>query len=466
MKRKVFVFCIGGTGLRVMKSVIMLLAAGFDSKGYDIIPILVDPHQDLKEKSDLDILIDDYIKICGFITGSGANKCEALDGFFKATVKQWQMLDNEQNPTSDSMADQRMFQEYLGLGSMDTSDINHYLIQTLYSTENLKNKLSVGFKGNPNVGIVVLGEMIQGADWFGGFLRHMEKDDRVFIISSIFGGTGASGYPLLEKKIRGCLDKPAVCGAVMGAVTVLPYFSLEDPTVTNSSIDSSNFLTKTKAALSYYQNTVKSDFLYYVGDSSMMKSYKNDETKQEDPAHFIELVAATALFDFLDREKQTTQQYMSRGIREDKEVLDVTSAGDGYKPIVKCMADFRLLHNLMNFIRTESSFPLRKTRKMDERFFEGDESYATLDKFFTYFEKWYNELADNKRGFAPLTNHVDMSNPIKGLSVEANRAYYVLDMVKRSNEAKGINENLKLRNLLDFAYKAIDNHTSKITSKL
>ena len=60
-KKRVFVFCIGGTGLRVMKSIVMLLSAGYDSKGYSLVPVLIDPHQDLKEKTQLDDLIDSYI---------------------------------------------------------------------------------------------------------------------------------------------------------------------------------------------------------------------------------------------------------------------------------------------------------------------------------------------------------------------------------------------------------------------
>ena len=36
---KVFVFCVGGTGIRVMKSVIMLAASGMKTNGYDIVPM-------------------------------------------------------------------------------------------------------------------------------------------------------------------------------------------------------------------------------------------------------------------------------------------------------------------------------------------------------------------------------------------------------------------------------------------
>lgn len=48
--KKVFVFCIGGTGIRVMKSIMMLLAGGMKTNGYAVVPIILDPHLDLEEK--------------------------------------------------------------------------------------------------------------------------------------------------------------------------------------------------------------------------------------------------------------------------------------------------------------------------------------------------------------------------------------------------------------------------------
>ena len=60
---KVFVFCIGGTGLRVMKSVVMMAAAGMRTSGYDIVPVIIDPHVDLEENTILTTTIGDYIKV-------------------------------------------------------------------------------------------------------------------------------------------------------------------------------------------------------------------------------------------------------------------------------------------------------------------------------------------------------------------------------------------------------------------
>ena len=39
--KKVFVFCVGGTGIRVMKSVTMLMASGMSTNGYTVIPVIL-----------------------------------------------------------------------------------------------------------------------------------------------------------------------------------------------------------------------------------------------------------------------------------------------------------------------------------------------------------------------------------------------------------------------------------------
>ncbi len=463
-KKRVFVFCIGGTGLRVMKSIIMLLSAGYDSKGYSLVPILIDPHQELKEKTQLGDLINSYINVYGYVTGQNVdNANNSLTGFFSTEIEKWESLDNQQNPTNAPMASQSSFGSYLGVSRIGDKDINRYLLQTLYSEANLNNKLSVGFKGNPNVGTVVLNDMIKGADWFDAVKSHFQKDDRIFIISSIFGGTGASGYPLLEKTIRNSVGRPNLQKALMGAVTVLPYFALDDPTTTGSSIDSSSFLTKTKAALAYYEKTVKSDYLYYIGESSQKKSYQNDEAKQDNPAHFIELVAATALFDFLGKERQTKTQYLSRAIRDDKEVLDVESAGDGYRDVVKVLADMKLLQELVTFIQTESSFPLKKTRGIDDAFYK-DSSFHELENFLERHAEWYKQIANNKRGFAPLSDCDEMRDPVKGIYIDKKQPDYVLRMIQESNKMKK-EDCLILRHLLESAYKAINRYTNVIVKK-
>ncbi len=462
--KKVFVFCVGGTGIRVMKSITMLMAGGMSTNGYTVVPIILDPHLDLEEKKNLHSLLDSYINIYKNSINNGTSTLNPLDGFFNSEIKLLSQLNNQSNDTQEPVGSKEKFSSYIKTSNLRADDINNYLVETLYSSKNLDSQLSVGFKGNPNMGTVVLGEMIEGADWFKAFKIHCEKDDRIFIISSIFGGTGASGYPLLEKKIKGAENEPAVKNALMGAVTVLPYYGLKDPASTNSDIDSANFYTKTKSALAYYEGTVLSDYLYYIGEKTLKQVYENDEKKQDDKANFIELVAASALFDFLKREKPETRQFLSRAIEKDVDSLDRSSLGKGYDPLVKSVADYMLLSALAGELPKEKYFPLKKNRGFNESFYK-DEPFKALEHFNAIYNKWYSELAQNKRAFAPL--HYDdlqkMSGWIVGLELDAkDDSYYLLEMIKASNKDKSDKHSNKFRYFLQFAYDAINYYTSKI----
>lgn len=468
--KRVFVFCIGGTGLRVMKSVTMLLAAGMDAKGYAVIPIIIDPHMDLEEKRNLQTLIDEYENLYDRLALHDNERQGPVSGFFSTDILDIARLTARQNDISEPVAEKGSFGQYLNIGNLRSDNVNTYLVQTLFSQANLDNDLSVGFKGSPNVGTVVLGEMIKGADWFQAFCNACEKGDRIFIISSIFGGTGASGYPLLEKKVRNSTDYPQVRDAMMGAVSVLPYFSLEDPATTDSDIDSANFLTKTKSALAYYEHSVLSDYLYYVGEQGMRTTYANDEKKQDDKAHFIELVAATALFDFLSKtDRPDKTQVMSRAIKEDADPLSMSSLGDAYGDIVKAVADMMMLSRLVHFLPDEKQFPLSRNRGFDAGFY-ADKSFDDLRNFLTRFSQWYRELAGNTRGFAPLEianpdiRSANLSYWIRDYSLDAkDESYYLLDMIRASNSDKEDDTHTqKFRRFLNYAYQAIDKYTSKI----
>jgi len=463
--KKVFVFCIGGTGLRVMKSITMLMASGMSTNGYTVVPIILDPHLDLDEKKNLHQLLDRYIDIYRRSVDNGSQTLNPLDGFFNSEIRLLEQLNNQNNNTNQQVGQKQKFGAYIGRSNLGINDINNYLVETLFSTKNLNNDLSVGFKGNPNVGTVVLGEMIEGADWFKAFKNHCEKDDRVFIIGSIFGGTGASGYPLIEKKIRDSQDSPAVKNVTMGAVTVLPYFGLKDPNMSNSDIDSANFYTKTKAALAYYASgKLKSDFLYYIGETSLRQVYENDEAKQDDKAHFIELVAASALFDFLKKERPEKPQYLSRAIENNTESLSWKDMGNGYSDIVKTVADYMVLRILIEELPKEKYFPLQNERGFNESFYK-DAAFTSLKDFTELYFNWYNELATNKRAFAPI--HYDdpahMGSWIKGLELDAkDDSYYLLNMIKASNASRNEGHSNKFRFFLEFAHQSIDSFTKKI----
>lgn len=143
------------------------------------------------------------------------------------------------------------FKEFINIDGMSRE--NKAMVKMLFSEANLNADMNVGFKGNPNIGSVVLNQIITAKE-FTNFANSFEQGDKIFIISSIFGGTGASGFPLLVKTLRTgtTFDNHALINvAEIGAITILPYFRLK--TNADSSIDSGTFISKAKSALAYYE---------------------------------------------------------------------------------------------------------------------------------------------------------------------------------------------------------------------
>ena len=312
---KLYVFGIGGTGSRVLKSLAMLMAAGVkvqDNSGncYEIVPIVIDPDHAAADYTRMVKLFQDYKKVRNELTFSSANKNTFFMNDINLSVLSG-LSQTEQITMSLGNTQNIDFKTYIGLNSMKEfngrEDANFALTSMLFSERNLNSTMDVGFKGNPNIGSIVLNQFVD-SDEFINFAASFNQGDRIFIISSIFGGTGASGFPLLLKNLRAIPNtingNGLIKDAPIGAISVFPYFDVApDNNVDEnqrSQIDSSTFISKTKAALTYYDNNVsEANVLYYIGDN-ISKQYNNSEggSTQKNDAHFIELAAALAIMDF------------------------------------------------------------------------------------------------------------------------------------------------------------------------
>jgi len=299
MENKIYVFGIGGTGSRVLKSLTMLLAAGVDCGVNTIVPIIIDKDKSNGDYTKTSDIIDEYIAVNNEMSTntSSANK----NKFFKTKIKLLnsglllELKDNDQ-----------CFENFLGLLSTE----NRALTEILFSRETLDMDMKAGFRGNPNMGSVVLNQFDQSPT-FDDFANDFTSGDKIFIISSIFGGTGASGFPLLRK----ILHEPRTDGkyanwgivnnAPLGAITILPYYKLE-----SGKINSSEWNDKTKAALHYYKSEDKGlDTLYYIGTNNRTTYFQSEDTvggaNQKDPAHIVEMAAAMAILDFANPENDS-----------------------------------------------------------------------------------------------------------------------------------------------------------------
>ncbi len=206
------------------------------------------------------------------------------------------------------------FSQYLdknALNTNPTTKLTGSLLEALYDTSGDNTKeteleldMAKGFKGNPNIGSVVFHKLKDSPE-YATFASQFQPGDKVFIVSSIFGGTGASGFPELVKAIRHDNTHHDLQSAVIGASLILPYFKLDTPTdsADTGAIDHTLFNTKTKAALGYYKSAGINDIvnaIYYVGDENMDNYvYAEGEQRQQNKAHVVEFVAATSIIQFL-----------------------------------------------------------------------------------------------------------------------------------------------------------------------
>ena len=164
------------------------------------------------------------------------------------------------------------------------------------------------------------------------------------------------------------------------------------------------------------------------------------------------------------KEKPETQQFLTRAIEDAKNSLDLVSLGEGYKELVKRVADYKLLSAFINILPKESFFPLSKNRSFDKNFYK-DAAFQALQRFTEIYDKWYYELSTNKRAFAPLNteNLKKMEGWVKTVSLDAkDDSYYLLKMIQASNANKEKDHDNKFRFFLQFAHDAIEYYTKKI----
>lgn len=413
---KLFVFCIGGTGSRVLRSLVELLASGvkIDSNFDTIVPIIIDPDEGSGEVTRTINVINTYKKIRKELSfdNSSQNTFFGTDISTEDYPKVILPLKNTQNSK---------FSEYIGYDSL--SKANKALASMLFSKKNLASDMTVGFKGNPNVGSVVLNQL-QNSEDFQKICQKFSDGDRIFVISSIFGGTGASGFPILVKNLRSLdpniANSNIIRQAPIGAITVLPYFNVEKNS--ESEIDSSTFMAKTKAALTYYNKSVKEcNAIYYVGDDTRV-SYKNSEggSTQKNNAHVIEFISALSIIDFMSisNDKIKTDRstgcaidtiYKEYGVKykdvKELQCLNITNFSEQTLAITrKPLSQFVLF---MKFLDKSIIDKYKDQTWAKELGFSSDDFYGTdFYKYLSNFREmtisWYKEMEDNKRGFSPF----------------------------------------------------------------
>lgn len=464
---KIFVFGIGGTGARVLRSLTMLLASGVKIKNPDaeFIPIIVDMDTANGDTDRTKKLINKYREIRETSYTQKTN-----EGFFAPVLKNLASYkaDNFKGYIQDSFQLEfgnidDTFYRYIKGDQLDP--INENLMEALFDNSpptsvggkgttptELHLKLSLGFKGNPNIGSIVFNNL-KHTDEYRYFEDICSENDKVFIVSSIFGGTGSAGFPQLVKSLRNS-DKLTVKNVQIGALVVMPYFNIGR--AKESVIDANNFKSKTKAALSYYASELDGlvNDTYYIGCNEIGDAYENHEggESQKNNAHIVELLGASGILHFVNNNKPDMQgpdwkkfgfNYFEYGIKSDSSSIDFRHF-------------FQQEHaNLLALVRLGYFSKFVKEQIGNKRFlksqfakhlnlsiekFQVDHFYAQLNSFLTEdFYTWLQELEKNKPAFEPFNLNEDYRRFIKHKEVKRlDEMFFIQALSKLEKQNEGI----------------------------
>lgn len=453
MSRKLYIFAIGGTGSRVLKALTMLFASGVKI-GNDfetVIPIIIDPdtsNGDLNRTKDILRLYQEI-----------RNQVDQPDDFYAQEIKTINEItvnspvvnpDYFQFKLKDT--DTNTFNQYIGFDSLseeiaEKDDKN--FVRLLYSAQNLRSNLDVGFKGNPNMGSIILNQFTNSED-FKRFGQTFDDDDAIFIVNSIFGGTGAAGFPLLLKNFRGNKNIPRhakIKEAPIGGITYLPYFSLSK----NEEINAESFEEKAKIAIDYYNRTIISlnqiNTLYFIGNrgNTNQEEYAVGGQEQKNKAHFLELAGALAVLDFCKNINSITRttQIKEFGIEHDAQSLTFADLNiENAKQLSPPLTKFKLyteyldkgLSRSLNTSRwTKSNIKLTPGNKqslLDKNYFNSAEYKTQIRSFNRYFDEWIKEMKDNRPAFSPF-EEIGADNAleiVKGQTPKGNRSFKAVDI--------------------------------------
>ena len=217
------------------------------------------------------------------------------------------------------------------------------LLEVLYTEQERETKLEKGFRGHPSIGSAIMaGQMgFQTTPEFQRLQEQVQQDignghsSTIVLVGSIFGGTGAAGFPTVARMLREEFADHAGGAVRIGGVLILPYFSFAPEGQRDEmAAKSSEFLLSTQAALEFYDQSEYQDHydqLYVIGDTdqSQVESYAIGASEQKNDPHFIELYGALAAIDFLTGTAQGPADKVAMVARHDPARIEWTDLPGG-----------------------------------------------------------------------------------------------------------------------------------------
>ena len=322
MAKQFFVLGIGGTGMRCIESLIHLCAMGmFDDT--DIHLLALDTDSNNGNFNRLKALKDAYQSTKG---NDEAQRVALKDSFFTANIKYYEFSPNYQTKSTFKAVFDYGNTQYQRKEEADLADL---VLSSDVEDFNLRH----GYRAQTHLGSMMMYHSIIEAakearpNDLQKFLSTLTTactsgNPRVFILGSVFGGTGASSIPIIPQaltKAAEIINGGAVNilrSAYFGSTLLTGYFNFKSPSeseLQNQKViaTSERFALNSQVAMMFYDDdtTVKSTYqrFYMLGTDGLSwnpMQHKEVSTTitggelQENDSHYIELMAACAALDF------------------------------------------------------------------------------------------------------------------------------------------------------------------------
>lgn len=355
MAQQYFVLGIGGTGMRCIESLIHLCAMGmFDDT--DIHLLALDTDKNNGNFGRLKELKEAYVNTKGL---KAEDRVAHKDTFFSANIKYYEFSPNYETKST--------FKEVFNYGDTQYNHREQTDLADLVLDKNVEEfNLQHGYRAQTHLGSMMMYQSIVEAsqspisnglkEFVSALITETTSGKaKVFILGSVFGGTGASSIPIIPQALsraaqiisNGSAD--ILRNAYFGSTLLTAYFNFNLPDANQLSqqkviATSDKFALNSQVAMMFYDDdaTVRSIYqrFYMMGTNGLnwnpMQSEATKTNKtltggaaQKNDSHYIELLAASAALDFLscdenklseDKENYKTE-YLYRAV-EDNDKFD------------------------------------------------------------------------------------------------------------------------------------------------
>ena len=314
-----YIVSIGGTGAKCVESILHAAAAGLFGK--EKIQILfIDPDESNGNLTRTRETLATYQACRRAIAGSSLSV-----SWMQTPIEALEVWSPFGGSLNKSLGSYFNYESY----AFNSPGLGH-LFDVLYTQGERDAELDVGFRGRPAIGSAIMSQVKldhTSQEPWRSLLQNIELDlgaggggdkTRIFICGSIFGGTGASGFPTIGRLLKNKLERSGMSDRVkIGGLLMLPYFQFNVPAEQDPGAiyaRPEQFLLNTEAALRYYQAQPIFDSVYLLGDQdpSPIKDFSIGKNTQKNDPHFIELYAALAARHFMEQAEMEPVVLLSR----------------------------------------------------------------------------------------------------------------------------------------------------------